>query len=91
MKACVDVKELSARLKRIEGQVRGILNMINEDKPCEEILVQISAAKSAMHKVGQRVLEGHLRHCVVDGIRNGDEEETIQRLAEAVEQFARLG
>ena len=90
MKPCMDVGSVIKRLKRIEGQVRGIIKMVEEDKACEEILIQISSAKSALHKTGQVVLEGHLHHCVLDGIREGNGEETIKKLSSAIEQFSRI-
>ena len=59
-------------------------------KSCEEILIQISSAKSALHKTGQVILEGHLHHCFLDGIREGKEEEMIKKLSSAIEQFSRI-
>lgn len=90
MKQCMDVEAITNRLKRIEGQVRGLIKMIENDKSCEEILIQIGSAKAALHKTGQVVLEGHLHHCVLDGIRDGKEEETIKKLSSAIEQFSRI-
>ena len=90
MKQCMDVDAVIKRLKRIEGQVRGLMKMVEDDKSCEEILIQISSAKSALHKTGQVILEGHLHHCVLDGIREGNEEETIKKLSSAIEQFSRI-
>ncbi len=90
MKQCMDVDAVAKRLKRIEGQVRGIIKMIEEDKSCEDILIQIGSAKAALHKTGQVVLEGHLHHCVLDGIREGKEEETVKKLSSAIEQFSRI-
>ena len=90
MKQCVDSKAIINRLKRIEGQVRGLIKMIEEDKRCEDVLIQIGSTKSALHKTGQVILEGHLHHCVLDGIREGKEEETIKNLSSALEQFSRL-
>jgi DNA-binding FrmR family transcriptional regulator len=90
MKQCMDVKAVTNRLKRIEGQVRGLIRMIEEDKSCEEILIQIGSTKSALHKTGQVILEGHLHHCVVDGLREGNEDETIRKLSSAIEQFSRI-
>lgn len=90
MRQCMDVDAVTKRLRRIEGQIRGIIKMIEDDKPCEDILIQIGSAKSALHKTGQVVLEGHLHHCVLDGIRDGDEDETIKRLSSAIEQFSRI-
>ena len=71
---CMDSENLHRRLKKIIGQVQAIDRMIDEDVPCEDILSQINAAKSALHKAGQVVLEGHIKHCVRDGIEHGDAE-----------------
>jgi DNA-binding FrmR family transcriptional regulator len=86
----MDVQAVMARLKRIEGQVRGLMGMVEKDIPCEDILVQISAAKSALHKTGQVILEGHLNHCVLAGIEHGDADNTLKKLAKAIEQFSRM-
>ena len=90
MKQCIDVEAVIKRLKRIEGQVRGLIKMVEDDKSCEEILIQIGSAKAALHKTGQVVLEGHLHHCVIDGIRDGKEDETVKKLSSAIEQFSRI-
>ena len=90
MKQCRDVEAITKRLKRIEGQVRGLIKMVGDDKSCEEILIQISSVKSALHKTGQAILEGHLHHCVIDGIREGKEDETVKKLYSAIEQFSRI-
>jgi len=86
----MDVEAVTKRFKRIEGQVRGLINMIENDKSCEEILIQIGSVKSALHKAGQVILEGHLHHCVLNGIREGKENETIRKLSSAIEQFSRI-
>lgn len=90
MRDCMDVDAVAKRLRRIEGQIKGIIKMVENDKPCEDILVQIGAAKSALHKTGQVILEGHLRHCVLDAVKNGSEEATFKRLTSALEQFSRI-
>ena len=90
MKQCKETVAVVKRLKRIEGQMRGIIKMIEAGKSCEEVLIQISSAKSALHKTGQVILEGHLQHCVLDGIREGKAEETIKKLSSAIEQFSRI-
>lgn len=90
MKQCMDADNLHRRLKKIIGQVNAIDRMIDEDVPCEDILMQINAAKSALHKAGQVVLEGHLQHCVRDGIEHGDAERTIQSFAKAIERFSNI-
>ena len=90
MKQCMDEEKLHRRLRKIIGQVQAIDRMIEEDVPCEDVITQVNAAKSALHKVGQIILEGHLQHCVRDGIEHGDAEETIARLAKAVERFSNI-
>ena len=90
MKQCMDVDAVVKRLKRIEGQIRGISRMVEEDKTCEEIIIQIGSVKAALHKTGQVILEGHLHHCVLAGIREGNEEATLKKLSSAIEQFSRI-
>lgn len=90
MKQCMDSENLHRRLKKIMGQIRAIDKMVDEDIPCEEILIQIHAVKSAVQKVGQVVLEGHLNHCVREGIEHGDADQTIQDFAKAIEHFSRM-
>jgi DNA-binding FrmR family transcriptional regulator len=86
----MDIPKVQARLNKIQGQLKAIAEMIEKDIPCEDVLIQINAAKSAMHKVGQIVLEGHLTHCVQDGIKHGDADKTIRDFAKAVELFSRM-
>ena len=88
MKQCMDSDNLHRRLKKIVGQVQAIDRMVDEDVPCEDILSQINAAKSALNKVGQVVLEGHIKHCVRDGLAHGDADKTIENFTKAVERFA---
>ena len=90
MRQCMDSSNLHRRLKKIIGQLNAIDKMIDEDVPCEDILIQINEAKSAMHNVGQIVLEGHLNHCVKDGIEHGDADKTIAEFAKAIEHFSRM-
>jgi DNA-binding FrmR family transcriptional regulator len=90
MNRCVDAAAVVRRLKLIEGQVRGVMKMVEEDKPCEEILIQIGSAKAALHKAGQVILEGHLHHCVLDGIKEGNGDEVLDKLSSALEQFSRM-
>ena len=86
----MDADNLHRRLKKIIGQLGAIDKMVDQDVPCEDMLMQINAAKSALHKVGQVVLEGHLNHCVRDGIEHGDADKTIQNFTKAVERFANM-
>ena len=90
MKQCMDSETLHRRLAKILGQVQAIDRMIDEDVPCEDVLAQINAAKSALHRAGQVILEGHIKHCVKDGIEHGDAEKTIENFTKAVERFANM-
>lgn len=90
VRQCMDADNLHKRLKKIMGQVNAIDRMIDEDVPCENILMQVNAAKGALHKVGQIILEGHLNHCVKEGIEHGDVDKTIRDFAKAIEHFSRL-
>ena len=91
MRQCMDVPNIQLRIKKIQGQLNAISKMVEEDVPCEDILIQINAAKSAMHTVGKVVLEGHLHHCVKDGIEHGDAEKTIEDFSKAIDYFTRMG
>ena len=73
-------QKLKARLNRIEGQIRGINNMVEKDAYCDDILNQISSVRAALAGVSKQVLEGHLKHCVVDGIKEGREGQIIEEL-----------
>ncbi len=86
----MDAPNLHRRLKKIIGQIEAINRMVDEDVPCEDVLAQVNAAKSALHRVGQVILEGHIRHCVRDGIEHGDPEKTIANFTKAVERFANM-
>ncbi len=88
---CMDSESLHRRLKKIIGQVGAIDRMIDEDIPCEDVLAQINAAKSALHSAGQVILEGHIRHCVVEGLQNGDVDETVAKFTKTIERFANMG
>jgi DNA-binding FrmR family transcriptional regulator len=82
-----------ARLSRIEGQVRGVKRMIEEDKYCIDILTQISAIQGALQSLALLLLEEHLGHCVAAAIRQGDPDEVSTKIAEAVaavERFAKV-
>ncbi len=90
MKQCMDSENLHRRLKKIAGQIGAIDRMIDEDVPCEDIIVQINAVKSAIHKVGQIVMEGHIQHCVRDGIEHGDADKTIAEFTKVIDQFSKI-
>ena len=84
-----DKKRYLARLKRIEGQVRGVQRMIDDEKYCIDILTQISALNSALKSVSLALLDDHLRHCVVSAAQDGGDELDV-KLEEASEAIRRL-
>ncbi len=77
------------RLRRIEGQVRGIQRMVEEEKYCIDILTQVSAATKALQTHALSLLDDHMAHCLVDAARKGGEEQEL-KLKEASEAIARL-
>lgn len=83
-----DKQKILARLRRIEGQVRGIARMVEDDKYCIDILTQISASTSSLRSVGLLVLEDHIRGCVIHGDPD-DQEATLEELNRAIERFVR--
>ncbi len=84
-----DKDKYLARLKRIEGQARGIHRMVEEDKYCIDILTQISAMKSALENVALGLMDDHLKHCVLDAAR-ADGEAGAEKIAEASAAIQRL-
>ena len=80
-----EYKELMNRLKRIEGQVRGLQNMLENNAYCPDILVQVSAVNSALNSFSKTLLASHIRTCVVDDIRAG-REETIDELVTTLQK-----
>lgn len=75
------------RLKRVEGQVRGIQRMVEEDRYCIDILHQIQAIKAAIGKVESEVLRSHAAHCVHEAIASGDEREQAAKFSELIDLF----
>jgi DNA-binding FrmR family transcriptional regulator len=80
---------LQARLRRIEGQVRGLQRMVDEDIYCIDILTQIAAANSALKKVAVALLDDHMKHCVAEGIAAGKEpgEAIVSEATAAIERL----
>lgn len=86
-----DKEKLQNRLRRIEGQVRGLQRMVNEDAYCIDILTQVASVVSALEKAGAIVLKDHVEHCVRRAIEHGEEaDEKIEELTDAVERFLRV-
>lgn len=82
-------KKVINRLKRIEGQVRGLEKMIEEDRYCVDILIQLSAVEAALKKVGLSLLERHARTCVAHAVERGQGQEYIDELLKVIRQFSR--
>ncbi len=78
-------QDVLKRLNYIEGHLKGIRSMIEDDKYCPEVLKQTYAVRRAIEAVERRMLDGHLHHCVVEGIRDGREEQVISELLELYE------
>lgn len=85
----VEQKAMINRLKRIEGQVRGLQNMIADDRYCLDILVQISAVNAALKRVGFSLMEKHTKHCVTNAVKSGDGDEAFEELIEVLKQFSK--
>jgi DNA-binding FrmR family transcriptional regulator len=78
-----DIKESSRkRLNRIEGQVRGLVRMIEEDRYCIDIVTQISAVRAALRRAEEEILADHVAHCVEDAIASGNKTEQRRKVAE---------
>ncbi len=87
-----DKDALVKRLHRIEGQVRGIERMVEDDRYCIDVLTQIAAANTALESLALTILDDHVRHCVAGALTSGDEADATaktEELLEAVQRFAR--
>jgi CsoR family transcriptional regulator, copper-sensing transcriptional repressor len=82
--------QLLKRLRRVEGQVRGVQNTVDEDRYCIDVLTQISAVQAALDKVALGLMDDHARHCVIDGPADLKEERTEELMA-AVARLMRRG
>ena len=82
-------EQVQARLRRIEGQIRGVQKMVDEDRYCIDVLTQVSAAKAALNAVALELLQDHTEHCVAEAIRSGDGTAKIRELNDAVERLVR--
>ena len=83
--------QLLTRLRRIEGQVRGVERMVDEDRYCIDVLTQIAAVQAALDKVALGLLDGHARHCIVEGKAERPPEQLSDELMAAVGRLTRRG
>ncbi len=81
---------VTTRLRRIEGQVGGLLRMVEEDRYCVDVLTQLAAVRAALHKVEEQVLRDHVSHCVAAAFSSGDAVEQRHKVDELVESVARM-
>jgi len=81
-------KDLQDRLRRIEGQVRGLQRMVEEDTYCIDILTQLNSVNAALRAVGMGLLDAHVRHCVRESIEQGEGDEKVEELMAAVGRLA---
>ena len=85
-------KAIQNRLRRIEGQVRGLQRMVDEDAYCVDILTQVAAVQTALEQVAVNVLDAHVRHCVADAVTDGgaQADDKLDELMTAVRRFAKV-
>jgi CsoR family transcriptional regulator, copper-sensing transcriptional repressor len=79
------------RLKRIEGQVRGLGRMVEDDRYCIDIVTQIAAVRAALRRVEEEILRGHVAHCVAHAISSGDKKDQRRKVAELMDVMGRAG
>ncbi len=80
---------IQKRLKRIEGQVRGLSRMVEEDRYCIDVVTQISAVRAALRRAEEEILRDHLGHCVEHAIASGDKKDQRKKIAEIIEVLGR--
>ena len=82
-------RQVVSRLARIEGHVRAVKRMVEEGRPCADVLVQIAAVRSALDRAAKILLADHMEHCVLDSSRGGDPKKLLAELRKALERFIR--
>ena len=82
-------RSLQLRLRRVEGQVRGLQKMVEQDRYCPEILEQMSAVHASLRSIERVLLRGHLQHCATEALRSGDEKKAERTYEELTELFYR--
>ena len=80
-------KNVRDRLVRAEGHLHGIIKMIDEEKECPDILIQIAAVRAALEKAGAIILEDHLEHCLIEAVKSGDIEPQLDELKAALQKL----
>lgn len=80
-------KEVLDRLSRIEGHVRGLRKMVEDDKDCPDVLIQVAAVRAALNQVGLILLEDHIENCVLEAAKEGSGEQAVENLKNALTKF----
>jgi DNA-binding FrmR family transcriptional regulator len=81
-------QEMLVRFKRIEGQIRGIAQMVEDERYCPEVLTQLSASIAGLEKIGFILLRDHIGHCVVEDVARGQGDESLDELITAIHRFS---
>lgn len=84
-----NTENIQKRLRRIEGQIKGIQRMVNEEKYCGDILIQIAAARAALNKVGGIILESHMKECLEKHLESKGQDETLDNLIETMIKYTK--
>jgi DNA-binding FrmR family transcriptional regulator len=82
--------EVTRRLRRIEGQVGGLLRMVEDDRYCVDVLTQINAVRAALHKVEEKILGDHVSHCVADAFSSGNVTDQRHKVEELITTIGRM-
>ncbi len=85
----VNKEDIVNRLKKIEGQVKGIQKMIDEDKCCSEVMVQISAIRSAINRVGGLIMDRYIKECLKDSLYSGKNDDDIETVIETIVKYVK--
>ena len=86
----VTKSEVAKRLRRIEGQVGGLLRMVEDDRYCVDVLTQINAVRAALHKVEEKILGDHVSHCVAAAFASGDVTDQRHKVEELITTIGRM-
>lgn len=82
-------EKITTRLRRIEGQTRGLQRMVEQDKYCVDIMTQISSVQAALEQVSLLLMEDHMRHCVTEAIQQGNGEEKIKEVLSVIKHYTK--
>ena len=89
MKVLIDRQAVIKRLRRVEGQIKGIQKMVEEEKFCGDILIQVAAARAALNSVGGLILENYMKNCIHEYLEGQSEEEALNQLVETMIKYTK--